>query len=171
MKSIFKLFSFLALLCFALSCTKEANKKYCWQAFDPSGYDATGLILCDKTETEVQAEYPQYWFYKKNEPKFCWQVQIQQGRISYSRHIPVSMKEKMKTYYGYNFTKVDCASFCIWKWHEKRKSKITGLFGPTGVNTEIYKKDSCSTLYIGRKVTVKETTDSIYYREFIEKRP
>ncbi len=81
------------------------------------------------------------------------------------------MIDKIMSFYGFTFTKVDFASFCRWKWLEKRQSKITGLFSATLTSTETYKADSCNKLFPGRIITVKETIDSIYYREFVKKEP
>jgi hypothetical protein len=73
---------------------------------------------------------------------------------------------------GYQFAKVDCESFCYCEWHEKRKSKITGLFGLTGAFGEIIlSKDSCSKLFVGRVITIRETADSLITREVVEKHP
>jgi hypothetical protein len=158
----------LFILIFLLSCKKESKKRYCWQGFQPSGGDIPGLLLCDKTEAEIQEMYPQYWFYKEGEKKYCWHVQTQQRGTFYMRHIPESIVDKMKPLGGYNYTKVDCSSFCVWTWHEKHQSKITGLYNPTREKTETYAADSCSKLFLGRKITIRETADSIIYREFIE---
>lgn len=45
------------------NCRKDG--KACWQGFDPTGYDA--VLVCDKTKTEAEAAFPQYWFYKQGE--------------------------------------------------------------------------------------------------------
>jgi len=152
------------------SCRKDG--KGCWQAFDPQGYDAPGLVLCDKTKAEAEVAHPQFWFYKSGEKKYCWKVEIG-GRTSYVFGIPESMAQRQMQENGaYKFTKADCNSFCIIEWHEKHKSKITNQFGPTRLITEtLLSADSCSKLSVGRVVVVRETRDSLITRELMKKYP
>ena len=149
------------------NCKKDG--KGCWQAFDPQGYDAPGLVVCDKTKAEAEAAYPLFWFYKQGEKKYCWKVNT--GRTtSYTGGIPESMAEKFRQENGHEFTKVDCASFCTIQWHERHKSKITGQFRPIRLISEtILSADSCNKLSIGRLVVMRETADSIITRELVKK--
>jgi hypothetical protein len=166
-----KLLLLTAIALFFTGCQK--TDKGCWQAFDPASYgDAPGLVLCDKTLLEAQTEYPQYWFYQQGEDKFCWKVQLG-SQASYAAGIPTSMTLLYKKENdAYQFTKVDCQSFCVLEWHEKHKSKITGQFGPTRLITEtILSADSCSKLSVGRVVVVRETADSLITREVAKKTP
>jgi hypothetical protein len=156
----------LIVLSIIASC-KKSNDKSCWQGFDPAGYDMPGLVLCDKTLAESEAAYPQYWFHDVNETKFCWRVQTTQGQTFYMRDIPQSMVDKMRPYGGYTYVKVDCGSFCRWRYNDKVQSKTTNLFGAARTSVEVYMADSCSRLYAGRIITLRETADSIYTREFV----
>jgi hypothetical protein len=157
----------------AASCSKE-NQKRCWQGFDPSGADITGLVVCDKTKAEAEAAHPGAWFYKQGETKYCWRAD-KSGDASYPKYlygIPESMKDNLQTRYGYTLTKIDCSTFCHIKWLEKHKSKITGNFGPTYLFVETFvNTDSCSKLTPGRVITFRETTDSLITREVSEKKP
>jgi hypothetical protein len=162
----------LILILFLFSQCKKDGKG-CWQAFDPAGYgDAPGLVLCDKTKAEAEAAYPEFWFYKAGEEKFCWKVQIG-SRESYGWGVPKSMAEKyMQENGAFQFTKIDCGSFCALEWHEKHKSKITNQFGPTYIITEnILSADSCSKLAVGKVVVVRETADSLITREVVKRFP
>ncbi len=147
-----------------ISCEKE---KTCWQAFDPAGMDVPGLLICDKSKAEAEAEYPQYWFYNASEDKYCWKL-IYQGNTYYTKNVPESMAEKMEAN-GFSFSKVDCNSFCRWEYHDKRKSKSTGLFGQTTLGQETYFTDSCNTIFVDRVIVLNETTDTIYTRQFVKK--
>ena len=147
MQAIYKmktlLLSFVIIIVFS-NC-KKADKG-CWQSFDPGSYgDAPGLVLCEKTLLEAQTAYQQYWFYRQGEEKFCWKVQIG-SQVFYAGGIPTSMTLLYEKENGaYQFTKVNCQSFCVLEWHEKHKSKITGQFGPTRLVTEtILSADSSS---------------------------
>ena len=166
-----KLFIGMLAAVIIFACTKESNKKYCWQGFDRSGIDVTGLLVCGKTAAEVEALYPQYWFYKSTDPKYCWKAQTAQGQTIYFRNVPVSMTEKMKPYGGLTFTKMDCNSFCIWAWQEKGISKLTGFYAPTRPGVDILFGDTCTKLFVGRSIVIRETQDSVITREFIEKVP
>jgi len=152
------------------SCGKDG--KSCWQAFDPMGADAQGLIVCDKTKAEAEAMHPMFWFYRVGEKKYCWRVEI--GSNTYNTWgVPESMAQRyMQENGAYKFTKIDCNSFCVVEWHEKRKSKITNQFGPVLVFVERQlSADSCSKLSVGRMVVVRETADSLITRELVKKFP
>lgn len=165
-----KLFVFIFITFLGISCQKDG--KGCWQAFDPLGYDALGLVLCDQTKAEAETAYPQFWFYNQGEKKYCWKVQIG-GRIYYAWNIPESMAERqMQANGAYQFTKVNCNSFCTLEWHEKHKGKLTNQFGATRLFTEtITSADSCSKLSVGMIVTVRETPDSLITKELVKKYP
>lgn len=161
---------FLAVVVLCTDCNKEG--KGCWQAFDPQGYNVPGLVLCDKTKAEAEAAYPHYWFYRSSEIQYCWQVQI--GTNTYRTwSVPESIAKRYEQENGaYHFTKIDCRSFCYCEWNEKHKSKITGSFGPTYFISEtLLSADSCSKLFVGRVVVVRETTDSLITRELAKKFP
>ena len=160
----------VSILLILTGCKKDG--KGCWQGFDPQGADAQGLILCDKTKAEAESAYPQFWFYKQGERKYCWRVQI--GSMVYNTWgVPESMAQRyMRENGAYQFTKIDCNSFCNIEWQEKHKSKITNQFGPTRVivDTQL-SADSCGKLFVGRVVVVRETTDSLITRELVKKAP
>jgi hypothetical protein len=101
------------------------------------------MLIFEKTSKEIQGEFPGYWFYKATEPTYCWTVSTQL-RSTYARHIPVSTTVKMKTEFGFQFSQIDCSSFCIWEHHTISRSKITGLRNPRRVGREVFKADSCS---------------------------
>ncbi len=161
------LFTTALLFIFLISCKKDKNT--CWQAFDPFGIDVTGLVLCDKTQSEAEAAYPRYMFYNTTEPKYCWKQQQANGSVYYSNSLPQSIADKLWKPFGYTYSKIDCNSFCRWKIFEKRKSKVTGLFQPVNVYVETYATDTCTKLFVGRVVTIRETADSLITREFTEK--
>jgi len=162
----------LFLLTIFLLCSCKKDGKGCWQAFNPQGYDERGLVLCDKTKAEAEAAYPQLWFYRIGERKYCWRVQIGTNTF-YADGIPKSMAEKTVASNGaYHFTKIECGSFCHCLWYEKHKSKITGEYAPTrGIYETILSADSCSKLFVGRVIIISETADSLFTRELSSKTP
>lgn len=160
---------FGSVIFFFSDCKKDG--KGCWQAFNPLGEDVLGLVLCDKTKAEAEAAYPQYWFYRASEKKYCWLVKIGTN-TSRAWDVPESMAKKMEEERGFYFSKIDCNSFCFCEWQEKHKSKITGLYSPTKLITEfILSADSCSKLFVGRVITISETSDSLITRELTTKHP
>ncbi len=165
-----KLIIAVCLILLFTSCRKDS--KGCWQAFDPQGADAQGLILCDKTKAEAEAAYPLFWFYKSGEKKYCWKVQFS-SNTSYRWGVPESMAERYMHENGaYRFTKTDCSSFCSIEWLEKHKSKTANQFGPTRFITEtLLSADSCGKLSIGKVVVMRETADSLITRELVKKFP
>jgi hypothetical protein len=73
---------------------------------------------------------------------------------------------------GFTYIKIDCNSFCNCEWTEERKSKITGLYDLNRSVVETFlSADTCSKLYIGRIVVIRENTDSIITRKLIYKKP
>jgi hypothetical protein len=170
MRNILFIFPVALIVLFSFSCSKN-NDKGCWQAFHPGGADVEGLVLCDQTRSQAEAQYPQYWFYSADEAKYCWVYITSTGQEILLRHIPTSMVERMGINSATTST-IDCNSFCVWnRIIEKHKSKVTGLFGPTKLYSETFGADSCSTLFVGRVVVHRETADSLITREFMEKLP
>jgi len=165
-----KLILFLAMITFFNSCKKDGNG--CWQGFIPNGVDVPGLVVCDKTKAEAEAAFPQYWFYRIGEKKYCWYVEIGITKY-YIWGVPESMaKKSMDNNGAYHYTKIDCGSFCVLEWLEKHRSKITGLYDPTrGITERLVSADSCSKLFVGKVVTWRETADSLITRELIKKYP
>ena len=151
-------------------CGKDG--KGCWQAFDPMGADAQGLIVCDKTKAEAEAMHPRFWFYRSGEKKYCWRVEV--GNNVYNTWgVPESMAQRyMQENGAYKYTKIDCNSFCVVEWHEKHKNKVTNQFGPVRVIVDKQlSADSCGKLFVGKMVVVRETADSLITRELVKKFP
>ncbi len=118
----------LIVIAFFSECGKDG--KGCWQAFVPGGQDAPGLVLCGKTKAEAEAAYPQYWFYRQGEKKYCWRVQYG-ATTYYTWGVPESMTNMHMSVNGaFQYTKVDCSGFCFCQWLETHKSKITGQLIP-----------------------------------------
>lgn len=163
-------FLILSCILFFTGCNKSS--KECWQAFDPTMGDVTGLVVCNKSKSEAEQQYPQYWFYKTKEAKYCWDYKLGGNHSYYLRNIPQSIVEKTQPLTGGTYEMVDCNSFCMWtKILERKRSKVTNEYSPTGMIIETFNADSCSKLFVGRVVVYNETTDSITTREFLEKSP
>jgi hypothetical protein len=158
-----KLYVITLLVLFVTACKKQKN---CWQGFE-GGQDVPGMVICDKSKSELETMYPNTLFYIAGETKYCWKFQ-NGNQLSYAT-MPTSIAYKVASTYGYILAKIDCGSFCRWRIYEKHKSKITGLYDPTRFYQETYVTDTCSKLYVGKIVVYRETTDSLITREFVEK--
>ncbi|HMT76022.1 MAG TPA: hypothetical protein PKA77_18250 [Chitinophagaceae bacterium] len=167
-----KLFTTLLLIAAASILSSSGcgkNKKGCWEAWDVLFNNMQDSRFCDKKLSEVQAEYPSFMFCPLGETRLCWK---KNGTESYFPLVPKTIMDEYARRSGDTFTQVDCASFCILSWAEKRKSKATGLYAPTQGFSEVLKNgDSCSRLFVGRVVTVSETADTIVTREVTYIRP
>ncbi len=162
----------IGLLLFG-SCRKDG--KGCWQGWDHIGaVDAAGYLACDKTKAQAEEQFGGIWVYRQGETKYCYRS-TKGTEIIYWANVPESIKERYAAHsgaYGTNFTKIDCSSFCHCTWRERQQSKITGNYGPVIQYKETFTNaDTCSTLFIGRIITVRETSDSLITRELIDKKP
>jgi hypothetical protein len=121
----------------------------------------------------MEEKYPHWWIYNADVPSYCWRIQYQ-GNTFYEVNVAEAVTERRgQLFPGYTGTKLDCGSFCNITWHQKTRSKVTGLYGCCTRETKetIVNPDSCSKLYKGRVITVGETTDFITTREVFEKKP
>jgi hypothetical protein len=156
------------VLIMALTPACKKDPRGCYQAFDPSGFNVSGLLVCDKSLEELQNKFPGYmWYNQLTEETYCWKCELPTGNTHYYRQAPVSILLKLKSIRGYtNMTRVDCNSFCFWRYYDKQKSKSTNFYSPIRASTEMLLGDTCNKLYDGRVIVTKETADSIYTREF-----
>jgi hypothetical protein len=154
------------------SCKKDGGKD-CWEAQDPSGAPVYfNPPLCNITKKEAEERYPNYWFYRAGTATNCYRVQFGASTYYVTNMAEEIAQKHMQVQPAYQFTKIDCSSFCNLEWYEKHKSKVTGNYGPTLVfNETLLNADSCSKLFIGRVVIIRETSDSLITREVIEKKP
>lgn len=156
-----------ALILSSSGCSK--NKKGCWQAWDIMLAEMHGVVICDKTLSDAQAEYPSYMFCPQGESKLCWK---RNGTEDYYSLIPKTIIEEYSRKSGMSFTQVDCSSYCVVNWAEKKQSKATGQYTYIqGLREVLKNSDSCSRLFVGRIVKLSETADSILIREVTSKRP
>jgi hypothetical protein len=157
------------VLIVALTPACKKDPKGCYQAFDPGGYNVPGLVACDKSLEELNNKFPGLWWYNQlTEETYCWKCELPTGTTHYYRQAPVSIVLKLKSRWRYtNMTRLDCNSYCIWRYYDKKKSKSTNLYSPVTGNSEMLFGDTCNKLYNGRVIVTKETADSIYTREFI----
>jgi len=154
-----------ALVLISLIAFVSCKKKYCWQTYDALGNPMA--IVCDKTESEIQAEYGPFYD-RADADKFCWKINYGNGTIGYTENL----SEKMASYWygnGNTLEKVTCGSCQRWTTREKDVAKATGQFFYKPIQAQWYCGDTCSKLSPGKLVTLRETADSIIYHEFVQR--
>ena len=159
----------------AVSCKKInpslgiiTDPKGCWQLFDQSGNDLA--LVCNKTEAEMTADYGgRSYFYRTDAPLFCWKLQRAGQNPTYITNKPEAWINAL--FANYTRENISCSSFCNWQIFYRSKSKITGNYTPTiAKNQTIFNtNDTCGKLFVGRTVTVSETTDSLHTAEFVRR--
>lgn len=159
---------FLVMILFS-ACKKEGDKKQCWYLLDLNG-GQVGQV-CDKSKVQMESEYTgSYYFYSTSDPTFCWKIQHPAQPVFYLRNIaqyPIDIA--LPASQGYSAVKVDCNSFCNWEHQDRRGNKNTGIFTFGIKKVESFLPDSCTNIFAGKEVIIRETTDSVYYRKFIQK--
>jgi hypothetical protein len=151
-----------------LSCKKETNKietnddKYCWQLIDPLGNPLDSV--CNKNETDMQALYPNVCSYYKIGDEYCWLIDSN----IFVPNVPEDYITRFLHCYGNftNYQKVPC-DYCQ-KWYSRQKNKYkpndTFTFSP--VHLQQYCGDTVHTLFQGREIILRETSDSLITLQF-----
>lgn len=159
---------FISLIVFSmlLSACKKGNDASCWYLVDGVG-NIVGQS-CGRSEAEMSAQYgSQYGYFRTSEPLYCWKlVKLPDP----DRYISYASQYIINRYYaGYTASIVSCSSFCNWKIQIRHQGKLTGLYSPNTIKMEtiMNTSDTCGKLYVGRIVTISETTDSIHKAEFM----
>lgn len=156
----------LILFLFAVTfagCKKD--KSSCWQVYDAVGAELG--VICGKTEAEIQTLYGPFYD-KANAPKFCWKIVLAGGTNVY----PENLTEKMAAHWytsAVSREKITCGYCQGWLTREKWVSKQTGQHAFTPVQARTYCGDTLTTIFPGRIITLRETADSLFYHEFIQK--
>lgn len=157
---------FISLLFIAFGCKKDGpapEPTFCWQVIDAFGNSMQEL--CNKTETEMSALYPNSCRYYKNDgEKSCWLVDstfltsmTQEGVELYKRCFRPNAGIPMK---------VDCNYCGKWYHREKRTYKPANTITYSQVKAERFCGDTAAKLYQGRQIVLRETADSLIVLQF-----
>ncbi|HEY0039037.1 MAG TPA: hypothetical protein VGB71_00170 [Flavisolibacter sp.] len=162
MSNLIKLLPALLFLSAFFGCKKEGPPKFCWQKVDNFGNKLE--VICSKTEAEMQMLYPNSCsYFKAGGEKFCWMrngvfiKDASQEEIDY-----------VNSCFGATgtATKVDCSYCGRWYHREKRTYKPAGTATYSEVRVENFCGDTAKTIFQGRQVIIRETTDSLIVRQF-----
>lgn len=145
-----------------LSCKKESNNKYCWQLVDALGNNLNAI--CNKTESEMQASYSNSCSYYKIGDEYCWLVD---NNIFITNKPEDFITRYMHCYGSYTtYQKVAC-DYCQ-KWYSRQKNtyKPNNTFSFSPVHLQQYCGDTVHTLFQGREIVLRETSDSLITLQF-----
>jgi len=154
-------FLFMLLVVVAPSCIKGA-KKHCWQLVDAFGNEL--YSVCDKTEAEMKASYPSSCnYYKLGGTNYCWLIDDN-----------IFIKDKPQEYvdivlHCFNHTnarKVACDYCQTWYTRQKSIYKPNNTFRYSTVTAQRLCGDTVHTLFNGREIILRETTDSLIVLQF-----
>lgn len=146
-----------------IGCKKD--KEVCWQVYDSLGNQMAEV--CNKTEAEIAAQYGPYYD-NKNASKYCWSIEFPAGNTIY----PENLTEKLLAVYypgAVNRQKINCGYCQRWAISEKGMDRITGNFAYKPAVIQQYCGDTCNTLYQGRSIIIRKTTDSLITVVFLQR--
>ncbi len=143
------------------SCSKE---KGCFQVAYNAYIQEEKICDIKKSELENNASANNGFVFRASEARFCWKITFSNGQDGYRKNLPESVVKHFFSGNGVSYSRVSCSTFCSWKVLIRQRSKITGLYNPTLTRQEFFlgaAADTCSTLFKGREVVLRETADSL----------
>jgi hypothetical protein len=152
----------LGAILIVFSCKKESNTKYCWQLVDPLGNNINSV--CDKTPSEMQSSYPNSCsYYQMGGEEYCWLVD---GNIFIKNATENSINHYFQCYGGLHAEKVACDYCQNWYSRQKNTYKPNNTFTYSPVHLQHYCGDTVHTLFQGREIVLRESTDSLITLQF-----
>jgi hypothetical protein len=149
-----------------IGCRKKDHQpeepKYCWGVLDGSGVPI-GKI-CNRTETEMKDSLPNAcYYYKLGDEEFCWLV----DSSMYIENVPKNyIKQVLKCYNKTSYKKVTCGYCQSWYTRQKNTYKPANTVTYSPVRVQRLCGDTVKTLYQGRQITLRETSDSLIVLQF-----
>lgn len=151
-----------ALLAFFTGISCKKGDRSCWQRLDLSG-NTIGTV-CDRTEKEMEASYPNPCTYYKLDEKFCWYVNSNGEFIT--NQPEGYIKNLQKCWNLASAVKVPCDYCQYWYTRQKTTYKPANTSSYSQVSTQRLCGDTVKTLYNRRQIILRETTDSLITLEF-----
>jgi hypothetical protein len=160
MKNLLLLF---IVICISFSCKEkpkvEEQTKFCWTILDVN-FNFLKTV-CDKTASEIALEYDAIFYYRNDEPKKCW---FDAATNTYAADVPESWLKKR--YPTGNFVVVVCGYCAQWFYSEKRKYIPNNSITYSFISSRRLCGDTVTTLFRGREVFLRQSTDSLIVRQF-----
>jgi hypothetical protein len=161
MKSILILFLsiFLTSSCERTNPIDPETTKYCWNITSPL-LVVMGTV-CDKTAAEMATAYPDGWYYKTDEVLKCY---FELNSNVFLKNFPPSLLNK--AYPNRTFGEASCSYCARWFYREKRKYLPNSSITYSDITVKQFCGDTLATLYRGREVPLRQSTDSIITLQF-----
>ena len=165
----------ILILIVIISCSKSANDKYCWQIVDFNGNNIE--MICDKTEAElincvdngtcgnatIIGTLGSCNYYKIDGAKYSWMI-----NDKFYKSLYADQARLMAHCYGNNTTPLQVDSNYCKKWYTRKIITFKPNQSTTysGISSQDYCADSLKTIYQGRKIVLRDVTDSLIVLEF-----
>ena len=166
----------LLILIIIISCSKKSTdnnssvNKYCWQLVDFNGNNLE--MVCNKTESELVTDYQSGVYgtnftscnyYKVDGPKNSWMI-----NNTFYKSLYTDQARLMAHCFNNNTTPIQVDSnYCkIWYTKEIITFKPNQSTYYSGIRSQYYCADSLKTIYQGRKIVLRDVTDSLIVLEF-----
>jgi hypothetical protein len=132
----------------------------CWGLIDAAG-NKMGTV-CGTTGIEMEAYYNPCSYYRLGE-EACW---LLDGR-TYVENVPEDYVKLIIKCFGHtSYTKVACGYCQRWYTRQKNIYKPTNTATYSPIRLQQLCGDTVHTLFQGRQITLRETTDSLITLEF-----
>lgn len=152
------------LFVFSISCKKEidpndGHPRYCY-VITNQNLDSLKTV-CNKTQYDMYQEYPDLWFYRSDAEKRCW---YNAGTGKFTKNCPIELVSRISP--GGSNSSVSCDYCANWYHRVKRKHIPTGGTLYDQPRTEQFCADSLRTLFRGREISLRQSTDSVITLQF-----
>ena len=143
------------------SCKKDSEEEYCWQLMDALGNPIN--TVCNKTESEMQAAYPNPCTHYRLGTAYCWYID---GSIFVKDKTEDYINRYKQCYGNVNAVKVACDYCEKWYTRQKHTYKPNNTFFYSPIENKQYCGDTAQTLFQGREIILRETADSLVTVKF-----
>lgn len=155
------------MVCFTgIGCKKNDTgvgmfSRGCWGLMDQSG-NIMGTV-CGLNEIEMQTKFVNPCSYFRWEEDACWLID---GR-TYIENEPEDYVRRIIKCFGHtSYTKVPCGYCQRWYTRQKNTYKPANTVTYSPIRVQQLCGDTVHTLYQGRQIVLRETTDSLITLEF-----
>jgi len=119
--------------------------------------------VCDKTEAEMQASYPNPCTYYKIGDNYCWYI----DNSIFIKDRPQDFIDHYQRCFGFTSAVNVACDYCqTWYTREKYAYKPDNTFSFSQVRVQQYCGDTTHTLFQGREIILRESNDSLITVQF-----
>ncbi|MFN8290803.1 MAG: hypothetical protein U0U70_11135 [Chitinophagaceae bacterium] len=108
-----KVVSIISILIVFFSYKKERDEHY-WETVDGPSFGKVAFPppLCDISKKEAEEKYTNYWFHLVGTDTNCYWIQFSGSIYYFTNMAEEFVQEHSQLYKAYQYTKIDCVSFC-----------------------------------------------------------